>query len=204
MNTEKHIFEMIKKYAKELSGMESSLWKIMVCQDGRVYETGDGCDFKNLRQTDVFSEAEAEAYPIERKFLAERKQLKAMVLSRTPYCTLAAEEGRTLLPPLDDMAQIVGPQAEIIPYDGEKIGRALQEAAGCFVRDRYTITVGRSLFEAVVALQVLEKSAEVSLKADVLGGAVAVPTEEARKLRRIYLEQYSKAEAAVKSEEGRR
>ena len=66
------------------------------------------------------------------------------------------------------------------------------------------MTVGRSLFEAVVALQVLEKSAEVSLKADVLGGAVAVPTEEARKLRRIYLEQYSKAEAAVKSEEGRR
>ena len=70
-------------------------------------------------------------------------------------------------------------------------------------KDRYTICTGRSLFEAVTALQVLEKQAEVALKAQVLGGAVPVSEEEAVFMRENYLQNYSKAENAVKSQEGR-
>ena len=56
--------------------------------------------------------------------------------------------------------------------------------------------------EAVVALQVLEKSAEVNLKAEVIGGAKFLPADEAEEMRRMYLEKYSRREQ--ESEKDRR
>ena len=79
----------------------------------------------------------------------------------------------------------------------------MKKATGCMVKDRYTISTGRSLFEAVTALQVLEKSAEVNIKAEVLGGPVPVVRMEAKLMRMIYKKKYSRKEAAVKAGEGR-
>ncbi len=203
-----HIFEMIKKYAEELSeipGEDKESRKLMVRLDGRIYETADGCNLAELKRGDVILVAgESETYPVERRLLQEGGEIRAIVLSKTPYCRLAARRGMKLVPALDDMAQIVGPQAETVSYTGKKIRRALKHATGCFVRDRYTISTGRSLFEAVTALQVLEKSAEVNIKAEVLGGAKPVARAEAKLMRMIYKKKYSKAEAAVKAEEGRK
>lgn len=64
------------------------------------------------------------------------------------------------------------------------------------------MTTGRNLFEAVVALDVLEKSAEVNLKADVLGGVKSIPRAEAKLMRMNYKKNYSKAEQLVKAKEG--
>ena len=116
----------------------------------------------------------------------------AIVLSNTRYCRQAAQGQKPLRVSLDDMAQVIGPKVEVLPYEEPQIKAALQHAAGCFVKDRYTICTGRSLFEAVTAL-----------KAQVLGGAVPVSEEEAVFMRENYLQNYSKAENAVKSQEGR-
>ena len=101
------------------------------------------------------------------------------------------------------MAQIVGYQVFIAEYGEESVREALGEASGCFVRDRYTLTAGRSLYEAVIALQVLEKSAEVNQKAGVLGGAKYIPPEEAQLMRRNYRENYSRQEQQIKRREER-
>lgn len=200
-------FDMIKKYARqltELPGTERNDWKIMVNLDGRIYETADGCSLADLQREDVAIVAgESDSHPVERKILREGGEIKAMVLSKTPYCTLAGKRGMRLVPSLDDMAQIVGPQAETVSYSEKKIRRALKKATGCMVKDRYTISTGRSLFEAVTALQVLEKSAEVNIKAEVLGGPVPVVRMEAKLMRMIYKKKYSRKEAAVKAGEGR-
>lgn len=46
-----------------------------------------------------------------------------------------------------------------------RLSKRVKKAEGCFVRDKgVTITCGRNLYEAVVALTILEKSAEVNLK----------------------------------------
>ena len=63
---------------------------------------------------------------------------------------------------------------------GKSIGKALRGNAGCLIlrgTDKkgkgigYTLTMGRSLYEAIVALTVLEKSAEISFLAEKIGGA---------------------------------
>lgn len=203
-----NIFEMIKKYAQELSelpGEDKESWKLMVSLNGRIYETAEDSNLAELKRSDVAVVAgESETHPVERRLLQEGGEISAIVLSKTPYCRLAARRGMKLVPALDDMAQIVGPQAETVSYTEKKIRRALKRATGCFVRGRYTISTGRSLFEAVTALQVLEKSAEVNIKAEVLGGPKPVARVEAKLMRMIYKKKYSKAEAAVKAEEGRK
>lgn len=206
------VFQMIKKYAKQLSQMDT--WcagrgKILVRLDGNLYATRDGSDFSDLQQTDVAAvdaaagSKERQSYPVEISFLEESDTDLALVLSGTRYCSEIAAQQKSLPASLDDMAQIVGAAAEVTAYDLCQIRTALQESAACLAAGKYTITIGRSLFEAATALEVLEKQAEVHLKAGVLGGSVPVSSEEAQIMRRNYLQNYSKAEHAVKSREGR-
>lgn len=203
-------FEVIDKYAKELAQMRGCCrkkWKILAIFDGMCYETRDGADFAHLKRGDVEIMGTSGAYPVEYELLRADNEIGAIVLSRTPYCMETAARGRTLRAALDDMAQIVGCQVRPVVYGEKSVIKALRKAAGCFIKDGpggtcYTMTTGRNLFEAVVALDVLEKSAEVNLKADVLGGVKSIPRAEAKLMRMNYKKNYSKAEQLVKAKEG--
>ena len=46
--------------------------------------------------------------------------------------------------------------------------------------------MGRGLYEAVVAMTVLEKSAEVSMLAEKIGGAVPISKRDAKLMRKEY------------------
>lgn len=201
-------FELINKYARELvtlMGCDPKEAKILFRFHGRIYETEDGCDLLHLQPGDVSitNGAMGSSYPIERKLLRENREMHAMILSNTTYCKSWASYGKTLVAAVDDMAQIIGPKAYVVDYEEKALKRALAKAAGCFVRGRYTVTMGRNLYEAVVALTVLEKSAEINTKAKVLGGTRNLPIHEAKLMRRMYRKKYSKAEQEVKAEEGR-
>ena len=172
-----NIFEMINKYAEELSlmdGYRRDVNKIMLNLAGNCYETADNADFAALSQDDIeIVSPEDTSHFIEYKLLQGNHDINALVLSATPYCRQAAKQGRPLIAALDDMAQIVGYRVETVSYDEQAVKNALKKTEGCFVRDKggVTITCGRNLYEAVVALTILEKSAEVNLKAEALGGA---------------------------------
>ena len=201
-------FALIEKYAKVLSEMEGydrETWKIFVSVDGRIYETENGADFANLKRSDVViaSGATGSLYPVEHHLLRNGKDIGAVVLSTTPYCRRCMEYGRDITAAIDDMAQIVGYRAACVGYGDKAIRRALKSSTGCLVKDHYTMTTGRNLYEAVVALTVLEKSAELHTKAEVLGGVKTLPKWEAELMRQVYKRKYSKAEQEVKKEEGR-
>ena len=201
-------FELMNKYALELINLtdcDPKGTKILFRLQGRIYETEDGSDLRYLQPKDIAitNGVMGSSYPIERKILRENKEIHAIILSNTTYCRSWASYGKTLTAAVDDMAQIVGPKAYVVDYDEKAMNRALRKADGCFVRGRYTLTMGRSLYEAVVALTVLEKSAEINTKAAVLGGAKSLPLAETKLMRRNYKKKYSKAEQKVKAEEGK-
>ena len=90
---------------------------------------------------------------------------------------------------------------------GKSLVKALKNNEGCFVlkgisKDGegmgYTMTLGRTLYEAVVAMTVIEKSAEVFLLAEKLGGSKPIPKWEAKLMRKKYKKKYSRAEEAVR------
>lgn len=189
--------EVIRKYGKEAAAFGGS--KLMLKTEGGIFETADGANLAALQPCDIIKSGDS----IEARLLLCDEHRNALVLSHATYCEKAAKRGKCLTAALDDMAQIVGCRVETVDYDEEEIKRAMENAEGCFVRDRYTMTMGRSLFEAVVALEVLEKSAEVNLKAEVLGGICEIEAGEAAWMRRNYVENYSRKEQEVKTKEGR-
>ncbi|MBQ6900727.1 MAG: class II aldolase/adducin family protein [Firmicutes bacterium] len=205
-------YELFKKYAKMMSDQDYHVGEaamLMLDTDNGVYSTRYGADLANLKMSDI-EKINIKALPM------SRSGMKAMVYSQTPYCQKALREARPFKPSIDDMAQIIGPAAYIADgrdsnrNSGKSLKKALKKNTGCMVLrgvgangkgKGYTVTVGRNLYEAVVAMTVLEKSAEITYLADQLGGVKFLDPVEARLMRLVYKKKYSKAEESAKTAE---
>lgn len=207
----KEVFEVMKKYGQMMTSQGytvGSAKMILETSDG-VFETAANADLAHLKEEDV-EKLDLDQLPI------HKKEMKAIVYSQTPTCQKCLRDAKPFPAMLDDMAQVFGPAAYIVDgrqkndSRGKSIFKALKGNAGCLVlagfdkKGRgagYTITMGRNLYEAVVAMTVLEKSAEIFLLAEKLGGGKRIPWIEAKLMRKIYQKKYSKNEAKVKSGE---
>ena len=206
------IYAYIKKYAAMLAAQEYSIGpaaRLIVETDEGVFGTVKGADLANLSETEI------EKLPLE-ALPKGKQQIRAIVISQTPACQEWLQRGEALFPSLDDMAQIIGTRAAVI--DARKsfqkavpqLTRVMRTNAGCFmVIGRapngaylgYTLTVGRTPYEAIVAMTVLEKSAEVTLLAEKIGRPQHIAPWECKLMRTIYMKKYSKSEAKAKADE---
>ncbi|MCI8608052.1 MAG: hypothetical protein HFE73_00205 [Firmicutes bacterium] len=185
--------EQMKKCGMDMMRLPYSVGDVhfFVFSKMGVLASRRGTDLEHIQETDV------EVVSVQNLFSPE---LSAIVVSKTPYCQSCLAAGKTVPAVLDDMAQIVGNSAVIVESAAE-LATALKESAGCFFRIGYdeknrgigyTVTSGRTLEEAVTAMTVLEKSAQVCEQAEVLGGARPLDEKKARDMRQFYVESYSK------------
>lgn len=205
------VYEVMKKYGKLMAsqGYPIGQAKMMIETPQGVFATAEGADMASLREEDI-EKLNLEKLPI------PVGEMKAVVYSQTPYCRKALREARPFKACLDDMAQVFGHTAYIADCRnsnasmGKSIGKALRGNVGCLMLrgvDKqgkgvgYTLTMGRSLYEAVVAMTVLEKSAEIAFLADKVGGGKPIAKWEAKLMRYVYKKKYSKAEEKVKMAE---
>jgi Ribulose-5-phosphate 4-epimerase and related epimerases and aldolases len=193
------INDVIKKYAKLAAAYQpSGGMRIFVRHQGRLYGTRMGADFDNLKESDIRDVTDL--YFPGKPVLQQKNDINALLYFKTPYLGWYLDRGIDINASLDDMAQIVGPTVTTVPLRDKEIGDALKKAAVVMVRNRSAIASGRSLYEAYTAMTVIEKSAEVGLKASVLGGAEKLSRFDARLMRTVYLTKYSKAEKEAKDE----
>lgn len=207
----KEVCEVMNKYGKMITSQEyeaGNVKFILQTEEG-VFVTKAGADFTDIKEDDI-----------ERLWVHElpisKPEMKAIVYSQTPHCQQCLKEGKSFAATLDDMAQIFGPECLIVDgregndSRGKSLFKALKDNVGCLVLNGYaengegigyTVTMGRNLYEAVVATTVLEKSAEVFLLAEKIGGGKPIPAWEAKLMRLIYKKKYSKAEEKVKASE---
>ena len=205
-------YELLKKYAKMMTEQEYPVGeaaKLMIETTEGVFATKDSADLSDLKPDDV------EKLAVEHLPLA-RKGMSAMAFSQTPYCQECIADARPFRASLDDMAQIIGPAVYIADgrssndKAGKSMAKAFKHSSGALVFrgvDKkgngvgYTITAGRTPYEAVVGMTVLEKSAEITILADRIGGAKNINKIEAQLMHKIYQKKYSKTEASVKKKE---
>ena len=207
----KEVCEVMNKYGKMLSsqGYPIGSAKFIIETEEGVFATKVDADFNDIKEDDI-EKLWVRELPI------HKAEMKAIVYSQTPHCMQCLEEAKPFPAMLDDMAQIFGPRCYIVDgrdgndSRGKSIFKAIKDNVGCLVLKGfnkkgkavgYTITMGRNLYEAVVATTVLEKSAEVFLLAEKLGGGKAIPKWEAKLMRMVYRKKYSKAEEKVKASE---
>lgn len=192
------IFAVMKKYGEILSNSEELTGpvKIYLRVGKTVYTHRNLADLKNLLPNDIIiSKDEFENY-----ILNKSDKYSSLIISDTEYLHDYRELDKSLEATLDDMAQIVGRNVKCTDYNCKKISKLLRKSSACMVRKKYNITAGRTLYEAITALKVAEKSAEVNLKAEKIGGAKKIPRSEAAIMRWMYQKKYSKGEVTWKKE----
>ncbi|MBR5517280.1 MAG: hypothetical protein IKU53_04830 [Firmicutes bacterium] len=209
--SKKEVCEVMNKYGKVLAGQGYPIGsaKFILQTEEGVFATKVDADFENITEDDI-EKLWVHELPI------HKGEMKAIVYSQTPHCQQCLKEAKPFPAMLDDMAQIFGPACYIVDgregndSRGKSLFKALKDNVGCLVLKGfskngegvgYTITMGRNLYEAVVATTVLEKSAEVFLLAEKLGGGKPIPKWEAKLMRMVYKKKYSKAEEKVKASE---
>ncbi|WP_303857537.1 class II aldolase/adducin family protein [Aminicella lysinilytica] len=193
--------ETIAKYAEMMARLPYDTGenpRILLKHEDRCYETAAGADFSSIEASDIADVTDFDS--IEKDVLMASKETNAMVISKPPYIGICIDSRKTIRAVLDDMAQIVGRQVRVVPYTTKDIAKALKSAEAVMIRGGYVITCGRNLYEAYVAMTVLEKSAEVLLKSAVLGGSVPLSTVDANLMRQVYKRKYSKAEKEHKDD----
>ncbi len=126
--------------------------------------------------------------------LMRSRSLNAMILCEPPYTEICIESRHEIPAVLDDMAQIVGPEVSIVEPDEKQISRALARSTSVMVENSCLIAGGRNLYEAYVAVQIIEKSAETILKAQVIGGTKRIDPSLSRYMHYRYQRSYSRAE----------
>ena len=145
-----------------------------------------------------------------KRVLKRRRDMAALIVAKPKYALTCLEQGREIPAVLEDMAQIIGERVRVTDRYEEMIVSAFREDAGVLVRHKdpddaviagfpgWAVTLGRDLYEAFVAMTILEKSAEVALKAERIGGGVAIPQLTVKAERLNYLYNYSQAERKIR------
>ena len=130
-----------------------------------------------------------------------RKEIKAVIHTHQVNASTVAAARREVPPILDDMAQIIGPSVRVADYalpSTKKIVtktlKALKGRNAALMANHGAVCVGRSLDEAFVVCEVLEKACKAFIEAEFLGGAKSINKMEAWMMHRMYLKKYSKQE----------
>lgn len=145
---------------------------------------------------------------LHRRIFMQRKDIGALVHAHAPYSTVLSCAHRSLPVCAEDMSQIIGAEVRCSRYAPGGRHQALADAAVEVIGDRAmavllgnhgAVAGGRTLSEAVSAVQVLEKAALVSILAPEVGGSIPIPPELVEEERYRFLYKYgSEADAAVR------
>jgi L-fuculose-phosphate aldolase len=127
-----------------------------------------------------------------------RSEIQAVIHTHQMNASTVAAARREVPPILDDMVQIIGPSVRVADYalpSTNKIVRvtvkALRGRMAALMANHGAVCLGRSLDEAFVVAQVLEKACKAFIEAEFLGGAKSINRVEAFLMHQVFLRKYS-------------
>lgn len=128
-----------------------------------------------------------------------RSDVNAVIHTHQTNASVVAAARRTVPPILDDQVQILGPNVRVADYalpSTRKMVRvcvkALRGRNAALMANHGAICVGRTMDDAFVACQVLEKACKAFIEGEFLGGAKHINIFEAHLMHQFYLRKYAK------------
>jgi L-fuculose-phosphate aldolase len=166
--------------------------QIMARVDGETYMMSS----ENLLLSDL-EEEDFKLYDINvgdiGAIFMERGDINAIVFACTEPSVVYSSRSDLMQPALDDLAQIIGQDVRTAATGTARdILPALKGRNGCYIKGAGSFGVGSTIEEAIAAVRILEKSAEVEVFGDVLGGVHRLDPETAGRLSDYYDSSYSK------------
>mgnify|MGYP004443534231 FL=1 len=132
-------------------------------------------------------------------------EVQAIVHTHSPHSSALAALRINLPPIMDDQVSILGGEVRCAKYamsGSEKLGEhtveALKDRNACLWANHGAVCVGRSMDEAFMCAEILEKTAQIYLLAKPLGEPIEVDDKARKHLRDFYLNKYSKRQQGLK------
>lgn len=135
--------------------------------------------------------------PIHSKILLNRPEINGVVHVHSSKALAVAVTRKGIPPICDDQVQILGGDVRCAgyTYPGSEemacsILEALHERTGALIANHGSIAIGRTLSEALTGASVLEKTAQIWIDVQILGGGTEIPPEDCAFFHDYFLNKY--------------
>ncbi|MDR3540961.1 MAG: class II aldolase/adducin family protein [Desulfosporosinus sp.] len=126
-----------------------------------------------------------------------REDVQAIVHTHSAYASAMAVTRREIPGAIEDLVQIVGGNVRVNEYalpGTEQLGintvKAMEGRNAVLLANHGMLGAGRDLNEAFRVCQIVEKSAQITLLAQLMGGVVELSQDDINGMRSFYLEAY--------------
>lgn len=155
----------------------------------------------NIKAVGMISKCFDRESELHRQIYLNAKNAKAVIHAFPESSCTVGEAGVNIPPLLDDMAQIIGPDAKCREDKDESIIKVLKKRKACIIKGNGVLTYGRSLDEAYVACLVLDKAAKCFIDTTVIGRYRKISLLEAKLMHFVYNRKYSRLNQEMKSKD---
>lgn len=135
--------------------------------------------------------------PLHLAIYLARRDVQAIIHTHSAYASSLAVARKEIPGAIEDLVQIVGGNVRVNEYAlpgtpelGAKAVKALEGRNAVLLANHGMLGVGRDLDEALKVCQVVEKSAQIIIFAQLVGGAVELSAEDIAGMRNFYLNVY--------------
>ncbi|HWQ41982.1 MAG TPA: class II aldolase/adducin family protein [Desulfosporosinus sp.] len=129
-----------------------------------------------------------------------REDVQAIVHTHSAYATVMAAARKEIPGAVEDLVQIVGGNVRVNEYalpGTEQLGintvKAMEGRNAVLLANHGMLGVGRNLDEAFRVCQVVEKGAQITLLAQLMGGVVELSQDDIEGMRNFYLQGYGQS-----------
>lgn len=192
-------------------GLVAGTWGNISARDaetGYIALTPSGMDYLQLEAKDiVVVDAEGNTMDGERKpsseirlhlaIYKERADIFAIVHTHSVYASACAVAGKAIPPMMEDLVQIVGGSVDVAPYALPGTGevavnavKALGAKYAVLLENHGAVGVGKNLGEALTICQLMEKSAQIYLLAQLIGGGKLLSEQDVQLMHQFYKDKY--------------
>lgn len=126
-----------------------------------------------------------------------REDVNAVIHTHSTYCTSMAIARKPIPAAAEDMVQIVGGDVRVSEYFlpgsielANAAVRALEGRNACILANHGCLGAGKDLKETLKIVSVVEKSAQATIFANIMGGVVELDQKDVDFMRDFYLNKY--------------
>lgn len=146
--------------------------------------------------------------PLHAAIYLARPEIGAIVHTHSTFACAVAAARKEIPPVLDEMVQIAGGSIRVadygLPGSAQLVKAALSALEGrsaALMANHGAICLGRTVDEALLTALVVEKTAQVFIQSQLIGGAVALNQDEIQTMRTFFLTEYGQQECSRNSVE---
>lgn len=135
--------------------------------------------------------------PMHAKLLLTRPEVNGIVHTHSSKALAVAVTHKGIPPICDDQVQILGGDIRCASYThpggtemADAVELAIRDRMGALIANHGAVAMGRSLKEALVGAQILEKTAQIWIDVQSIGAYVPISEEDCAYYRDFFLNKY--------------